>query len=136
MKPWTMAVVLLIAGITAACETIPEQFHRELQPYVGRNITELAQVLGYPESKREMLGDTLYTWSVNRHATMTLPTYTTTTGDVGGTPFTATTQGTEDVPMHFVCTLTIATDSAGVIKNYSWNGNGGGCKQIANRLDR
>jgi len=82
-----------------------------------------------------MLGDVLYTWSVNRHTSFSVPSSTTTQGDVGGAPFTATTMGLEDVHMHLQCTLTVATDTADIVKHFSFEGNAG-CDRFRNALDR
>lgn len=127
-----MTLALALAG----CVDTSSRLQAELQPYMGHNVKELVARIGYPASKAEMMGDTLYTWSVDRHSSFSIPSVSTTSGEVGGTPFTATTMGTEDVPLHYQCTLTIATDVAGVIKNFSFQGNNAGCNRFRNALDR
>lgn len=124
-----------MAVLLAGCVSGSQRLQTELQPYVGHNVKELVAVLGYPGTQSEMLGDTLYIWSVDRHSSFSIPTVTTTQGQVGGTPYTATTTGSEDVPLHYQCRLTIATDAAGTIKNFSFQGNAG-CGQFARALDR
>ncbi|HXJ38439.1 MAG TPA: hypothetical protein VNH18_04120 [Bryobacteraceae bacterium] len=127
--------IAVLALMLAGCVSVSEKLTADLRPFIGSDIKKLSAWLGYPDSKREMFGDTIYTWSTDHRSTMTLPTFTQTTGDIGGTPFSATTQGTEDVPLHFFCTLTVATDEKGIVKNFSFKGNNAGCAKFAKALE-
>ncbi len=126
---WTLAVL-------AGCVNVPEELGDELQSTVGHNIKTVIARLGYPDSERVIVGDTVYTWSMHRHATLTLPQATTTTGYVGDQPITATTWGSESVPIDNQCTLQVATDPNGTIKSANFRGNSGGCRSFLSALQR
>jgi hypothetical protein len=131
MQPWTIVgIVVVLVG----CASSPKKLDRELRPYVGQNIAAVSAVLGSPDSEHESLGETLYTWTVNNHFTIVVPPYDTASGFIGGLPFFATSQGAQDVRVHDECNLQIATDSAGVIKDFRSNGNGG-CQRFVKALD-
>jgi hypothetical protein len=98
-----------------------------LKPFVGQDIHVAVAKLGYPDSQRTMLGDTIYVWESNRHGVMVLPTVTSTTGDVGGVPVAMNTYGSETEPTHQQCKIQMAVDPKGTIKNYQWVGNDSGC---------
>lgn len=80
-----------------------------LQSLQGQNIRVAANLMGYPQSQRESLGDTLYMWS----SYMTFPA----TQYMGA--------------MTFSCTIEIAVDAMGTIKTTRW-WNNGGCNPYAN----
>lgn len=107
-----------------------------LQGLVGEDIHEAFARLGYPDGQRTVLGDTIYIWSTNHNVAMPITTTTTTTGAVGTTPYYGTTTGMGFVPMAFMCTVQIATDENGRIKNYQWEGNQGGCQRYARGFSR
>lgn len=128
--------LILSALLLIGCVEPGPQIDSGLTLLIGQDIHAAIDRLGYPASQREIAGDTVYTWSTDRRTTMTLPTTHTTTGNVDGTPFYATTTGTEDIPLHFHCAIQIATDGVGKIKRYEWEGNRGGCGRYARRLGR
>jgi hypothetical protein len=131
MQPWTIiGFVVVLVG----CASPPKKLDRELRPYVGQNIAALSAVLGSPDSEHESPGETLYTWTVNNHISMVVPPYDTASGFIGGLPFFSTSQGAQGVSVHDQCNLQIATDSAGIIKDFRSNGNAG-CQRFVKALD-
>lgn len=133
MKTGILAITLLLSG----CIDSFVQLNKSLPTYVGRSVKEVAQRIGYPDVKQEIMGDSVFTWNTSHDSTMYLPQTTTTTGNVDGAPFSATTTGgTEAVPLHFHCMIQIATDDNGIIKNTRWSGNRGGCSGYAAALAR
>jgi len=131
MKPgFYIGFAVLIAG----CATSSGRLDRELRPYVGQNITALSAVLGDPESEREIVGETQYTWTVDNHFILTLQRFNTNLDDLVKTPFIGVQRGTQDVAMHDVCILQVVTDHHSVIKTYHSQGNEG-CRRFATALD-
>jgi hypothetical protein len=116
-----------VFAMTMLCGCVSMYMDDYLKPFVGQDIHAAVAKLGYPDSQRTMLGDTIYVWESNRHGIMVLPTVTSTTGDVGGVPVAMNTYGSETVPTHQQCKIQIAVDSNGTIKNYQWFGNNSGC---------
>lgn len=115
---------------------VDQAMNQGLGGLVGQNIRAAVSRLGYPDGKREMLGNTIYVWNTNRSIILPVPTSTTTTGYVGPLPVSGTTTGTAYIPQSYNCTLQIGTDQAGTIINYQWAGNTGGCARYANALKR
>lgn len=133
MKNAIFAATALLCG----CVDAFTQLNTELPTFVGQNVRAVVQRIGYPDDQREIMGDTLFTWSTNHHSTMYLPTTTTTTGNVGGTPYYATTTGgSQAIPMNFHCMIRIAVNNDGIVKNTQWSGNRGGCAVYARALAR
>jgi hypothetical protein len=76
------------------------------QALKGHDITVVVTKLGYPTEKREMLGHTIYRWNT-------------------GNP-----NGLEGL----YCDLDIVIDKDNNIERLNWDGNNGGCQNLANRL--
>lgn len=75
-----------------------------LEPYRGQTIQALIPKLGYPTSQQIVLGDTVYTFAFHNPAN------------------------------DFACSVQVATDAAGLIKDFHGAGNNGGCEEVAQRL--
>jgi hypothetical protein len=97
----------LLAGCVYALG-MPEK----LQPLKGQNIRVAIERLGYPTEQREVLGDTVYTWS--------------TLGPVVANSF---------MVGQLYCVIEVGTDSAGTIKEAHFHGNAG-CGPYARALSR
>jgi len=50
--------------------------------YVGKDVHALFAKIGYPDSQREIAGDSVFTWSLESDSDVELPTTTTTTGNL------------------------------------------------------
>lgn len=99
-------ILCALAICSASC--VDRELTNELQPLVGKNISELVRRLGYPTNKQDMLGQHVYNWVVDYQA-----------GD-----------------MRPMCTLHVGTDPNDVVLSYSWEGNLVGCDAIRRRLDQ
>lgn len=131
MKPgFYIGFAVLIAG----CATSSGRLDRKLRPYVGQNIAVLSAVLGDPESEREIVGETQYTWTVDNRFTLTLQRSTLNLDDLIRTSFIGVERGTQDVAIHYVCNLQVVTDFQRVIKTFHSKGNEG-CQRLATALD-
>jgi hypothetical protein len=125
-------VALFLGGCTIT-PPITDRMERTLHMMLGKNIKDAIAIWGYPDSQRTMFGDTIYVWSTDHQVTTTLPSVATTIGDIDGTPYSATTWGTETVSHQYSCRIQFATDPDGRIKSYQWRGNGG-CAPYAQQL--
>lgn len=121
--------VLLLALLTSACAT--RHLTQGLQGLVGQNIQAAVARLGYPNGQREIMGDTIYVWSINRNVVLPMTNTTTSSGVVGGTPYYGTTSSPGFMPMQLACTVQIATTPDGTIKSFQWEGNEAGCRRYA-----
>jgi hypothetical protein len=125
----TRTSFLLCLLLLAACAT--QQLNTGLQTLIGHNIREAMSHLGYPDGQREIMGDTIYIWSTNRSGVLPMNMPATTTGTVGGVPYSGTTTSMAFVPIAIRCTVQIAVAPDGTIKSYQWEGNEAGCKRYA-----
>jgi len=107
-----------------------------LQPFVGQDIHAAVDVLGYPDGKREMLGDTIYYWSTSHSAPLLMPTTSTTTATAGTTTVIASTHSTQPVTGLYHCTIQMAVDTDNRIKSYQVSGNNGGCASYSRTVSR
>ncbi len=127
-------VILALIAALGLTGCVAQNLNDGLKGLMGQNIQAAVARLGYPDGQRTMLGDTIYVWSSNHSAVIPLTSTNTTVGTVGSTPVYGTTTSTEWVPANYNCTIQIATDDAGTMKRYQWNGNMGGCAQYARAL--
>jgi hypothetical protein len=134
MKAAMKSLALALAALAAGC--VGSRINSNLTSLIGQNISAAVDKLGYPDGQREMLGDTLYIWSTDRSGLVVVPTTSTTSGNVGGTPYSQTTTGFGAMPAHFHCRIELAVTAAGIIKRFQFDGNNGGCARYANALAR
>lgn len=127
-------ISVFVAVALAGCATT--RLNDGLKKYLGHDVKEVVDRLGYPTGQRSVMGDTIYIWSQSENSTFPMPTTSRTTGQVAGMPVSGTTTGTEWVPMNFSCTIQIAVSDAGYIKNIQWEGNQRGCSSYANAISR
>lgn len=109
-----IAAIALCTALLSGCATA--RLNTGLQKAIGQPIDVLVDAWGYPSSQREMMGQTLYTWS-NDGGAMAVPMY-------GGGVFAARLQ----------CQVEVAVNSQRIITRYQWSGNNGGCAPLARRL--
>ena len=82
------SIIALVYG--CAVSTLKEG----LPSFVGRNISEVVDVFGYPDAKIEMPDEDIYQWIDHVSTSMTIPTtnttvVTTSTGELARGPHTA-----------------------------------------------
>jgi hypothetical protein len=107
-----IATVALACGLLCGCMSGPaHELHDELMGYVGQNVREVIDRIGYPTSQQQILGDTVYTWSTNPGAVA-----------IGGAAFS------------LYCTVQIGITPDGIIKTIHGAGNNGGCARWAGAL--
>lgn len=125
---------LLLAATILLTGCVSMYMDEYLKPYVGQDIHAAVAKLGYPDSQRVILGDTVYAWSHEHRGVLILPTATTTTGRVGDVGVNVSSYGSEAMPTHSACQIQMAVDSAGIVKNYQWIGSDSGCSPYLRAL--
>ncbi len=95
-----------VAAGTLLCLSSCVGMDSAVQSLKGQNITSVVAKLGYPTEKRDMLGHTIYGWKT-------------------GNPYGG----------GMYCNLDLVVDSNDKIESGSWDGNNGGCANLAGRLD-
>lgn len=131
----TISVIAML-GLTG-CATWG-QLDEGLDSLVGRPLDVAITKLGYPATEQTIAGRKLYRWGNSTQGMAYMPSTTTTSGILGvgarAVPYTATTDGGSYVPVSYACNLTLATNSAGIVISYQYEGNLGGCERYINAL--
>ena len=109
----TLSLLALVYG--CAVSTLKEG----LPSFVGRNISEVVDVFGYPDAKIEMPNEDIYQWIDHVNTSMAIPTMSTSlvtssTGELS----TETTYGTSSIPLEGQCKISIAVNDEGIITNW------------------
>ena len=127
-----MLAVLSLLALTG-CATF-STMETGLNSMIGQPLSVAIDRLGYPGGQMEVGNDRVYAWG--RSFSMNMPQYNTaqTTGQVGNTGFSATTGYTSYTNVNYNCNIKIVTDSVGIIKNWEFDGNIGGCEAYSKRL--
>ena len=102
---WLRASLYAVAVI---CLTGCVNMESATETLKGQDISVVVARLGYPSDKREMLGHTIYRWNT-------------------GNPYGQGWGG-------MYCNLDIVVDRNDKIESGNWEGNNGGCSNLANRL--
>jgi hypothetical protein len=126
----SFAALALLAG----CATFG-QLEAGLNSLVGRTEKEAFNALGYPNSKQEFGGDTVYVWGRSNSGTIFIPQTATTTGYVGNRPVYGSTTYNQPMTVNHNCTVKVITGSSGTIKSWDYEGNLGGCRPYIQRLN-
>ncbi len=123
----------VFAALLGGCATFG-QMEEGLSALMGKSEAEAFAVIGYPSSKDIFAGDTVYTWLVSQSGTILVPQVATTTGFVGRVPVYGSTTYSQPMAINHSCTIKLVANSAGILKNWEYNGNLGGCRRYIMRL--
>lgn len=126
--------ILTITLIAILPSCVMSNIDEGLTALTGKPISTAVQVLGYPDQERRFQNDKIYIWSTSFQGTYTTPETATTTGYIGGTPVYGTTTYNTTQTANYSCLIKIITGTNGLIKNWEYNGNPGGCGSYASRL--
>jgi len=122
-----------IAGLSlGGC--VSQNMDAGLQGLVGQDIHAAIARLGYPNSQRSVASDTVYTWSVSQTVTLPMTTGNPVFVTVGGVPASGLATSTSYVPVNYNCMIDLGAGANGIVKNYHWTGNIGGCSHYADAL--
>ncbi|WIG56155.1 MAG: hypothetical protein OJF61_001943 [Rhodanobacteraceae bacterium] len=120
MKRVQIAVSAAFSLLLAACATFG-QIRDSLQGLMGQPLDVAIQQFGYPASQMQMGDQVVYRWYSNRVIPVTTYNTSTTYGNVGATPFSATTGTMGMTPVGTACELDIGTVN-GVMREFSFHG--------------
>lgn len=127
LLPLLVCVLLLPACVAT-------HVNEGLSALMGENIKTAFQVIGYPSRKLELDDRTVYTWS-NLTGGVNFSNHTAQAYSmVGTTAVTTTVNYTTAVPTAYTCELSLATNKAGTIIDYSWSGQMGALETYSSRL--
>lgn len=95
-------------------------------------------VLGYPTSKMQIGGNTLYTWDCGTGGAAFVPTTASSVSTIGygAPPIYTTTTVNQMVPTHYSGRIQILVNKKGKIINHSWQGQNGALIAPAKQLKR
>ena len=126
---WAGGLALLLAG----CATFGNM-EKGLNAMIGQPFQVALDTLGYPQGQMQVGSDTVYGWG--RKFSMSMPRYNSanTYGQVGGTPYSATTGYTTYSNVEYSCDIKIIVDQDNIIKTWEFDGNIGGCDAYSKRL--
>jgi hypothetical protein len=127
-----ISALLFVLGLLSGC--VSQNMNAGLQGLLGRDIHVAVDKLGYPNQKRQMLGDTIYVWAISDTSMGVVPITDTTTGHVGSVPIAATTTSYVPTVENLHCEIELAVGANNIIKHWEWRGNMGACAGWANRL--
>lgn len=133
-KAYEKNLAIVVAAVAlSGCATFG-QLEDGLNALVGRHEKEAFSALGYPNSKQEFSGDTVYYWGESRNSAVFMPQTATTTGYVGRTPVFGTTTSSQLVPVSYNCTIKLVVGEGKVIKDWEFSGNLAGCEPYIKRV--
>lgn len=127
-----VAVVLLCLSM-AACATFG-QLETGLKALMGRDAQTAFNVLGYPSGQQQFGTHTVYYWSLNSSGALIMPQTSTVSGYVGNAPVSGSVYSTQVVPVNYSCQIKLVANEAGILTNWEFHGNIGGCESYINRL--
>ncbi|MEQ3745797.1 MAG: hypothetical protein ABNH53_06110 [Henriciella sp.] len=116
-----------------ACTTFSD-LEAGLSDLTGQPQTVAFDRLGYPDNQMEVGEDKVYFWGYSNSFSLTTPTTQTTTGYVGGTPFSANTTGYQTNNYNYNCSIKLIVGPDEIVKRWEYQGNIGGCSQYVKRL--
>ncbi len=117
-----MKRIFLLFASAALSGCVGTHVDEGLQALKGEPINSAFQVLGYPSSRMSMGSDTLYSWSMSGAGMDFVPQQAMSTGLVGFTPVTITTNYTQIIPSSYSASIMILSSQMGIVKGCSWSG--------------
>lgn len=136
MRGNIMKKLVIFAALTlGGCATF-SNIENGLSSLVGKPVQVAFNSLGYPSGQMKIGDDTVYGWG--RNFSVSMPTTATahTAGYVGSTPYSGNTTATTWTPTQYSCDIKIIAGPDGIIKNWQYDGNVGGCAAYAKPLGR
>lgn len=127
-------LIVVVAVSAALLGCAGQQLQKGLGDAIGTNINTLVYKWGYPNSKREMMGQTIYVWTNAFSSSYVVPQTQTTTGYVGTTPIYGTTTSYTTQTINAQCVIEVGVDDDDTIQNFQYRGNQVGCQPYASRL--
>lgn len=132
MSPSRSLLVLAAALSLTGCYSMTSfaKLDRALPTFQGRPVADVVNYLGYPSSERTTMGKKIYVWSTA--FTQVLPSTTSTTGTVGGTPVTVNSTGMRSYDL--ACEIRVITVND-IVESFEYEGNNGACARYSRALE-
>lgn len=96
--------------------------------------------LGYPNNEQIIAGRKVYTWGYGNTFTTMQTVRTPFSGSAygagGGMYYQGHTTSVVPQTYNFACTIRLIANQNGLIENWEWNGNEGGCDYYAGSMSR
>ena len=128
-------IALISLGAAAGCNTM-EGAKPAMVALKGKPISAAVEKLGYPDDQISVGNEKVYTWANSSSGSYTVPTTSTTTTWVNGTPIYGTTRGLQEESYSMSCKFKIITTQSDIIEHFQWDGNIGACGVYAMRLTK
>ena len=123
-----------------ACASKPSPVGPGLQALKGKDIRTAIEYLGYPDDKKEIIGDTVYTWASSGTYTDVYPITDFDRGrfEVDGKRGTFETRNTSYVSEvnSYSCVIRMATGDDDIIKSTQAASSSGGCSYYHGQFER
>lgn len=129
MRILTISLTVLLS----ACATFG-QMEGGLNALMNKKQEEAFQVLGYPTTKQEFGGDTVYKWSIDSTGAVVVPKTYSTLGTYGSTMYYSNTITSQVVPVNYNCMIKLVAGPYGRLKQWEYRGNYDGCRPFIKRL--
>lgn len=137
MKKFILAPLLLMLSACAADSL------REGLPYlVGKPIENAIYYIGFPTDQQTIAGNNVYMWNYQREFT-TMETVSTPysgtaygMGMGGGISYSGQTSTVVPRAHNYYCSIRLIADRKGVVRDFDWQGNQGGCERYSDAFGR
>ncbi len=126
---------LLVVAVSAALLGCAfERLENGLNELLGTNINTLVYKWGHPNSKREIMGKTVYVWTNASTSSYVVPQTKITTDYVGTKPIYGDTISYTSQTINARCVIEIIVDDNEIIENWVFSGKPARCWNYATRL--
>jgi hypothetical protein len=121
-----IVVVLILIAVLSACAT--KTLDKGLPYLVGQPFDAAVAVLGEPTESKEKSGRTFYQWEAEYNGAV--PVVQGGTSQPMGSPGAAPSLlgATTYMPVNHICRIQLAVDESGIIQDWNYSGNQGGCQ--------
>ena len=126
-------LAITLFTIVSGCATFG-QMNDGLNALKGQPEQESFAILGYPDGKQEFSGRTIYIWSTHNQSTYLAYNPSTTSGNIGGIPFSATTNTYSTETIEGECKIKMIVND-GIVEGWEYEGNIAGCEWYIKRLN-
>lgn len=129
-------MILAMATLSACATQKVEEGVRLLQ---GQKLKTAISYLGYPDSKLEVDGTTIYEWGYNNTFSTVQAVSQPFSGNIYGaggyTGYSGITTAYVPQTVRYHCAIRLMTDKKSVIVGSAWKGNPAGCSDYADALE-
>lgn len=100
----------------------------------GQEYQAAFQILGFPDSERQIDGQRVFTWQTRKTGSTSSPVRATSTAYVGGEVVTVETWATHTSSYDYICEIDIIVDKLGIIRLTRFQGDSYSCNKYSEKL--